>query len=130
MKYSILGKIYFWSKEIFGPVTQKLKREWNRIWIKMLMFSNSSLPHRSYALFRRYCSLCNYTVNQFWNNTLLWCLTSLKNPFSFCTKKSCVETELNCLSSLMFKLSSIIRKSLNYRNLVPNIVTSPGLGKK
>lgn len=84
-KYSILGKIYFWSKEIFGPVTLKLKREWNRIWIKLFMFL--SLPHRSYALFHRYCLFCSYTMNQFWYYTYFCYLTSLINSFLFCTKK-------------------------------------------
>lgn len=59
-------------------------------------------------------------------------VTSLINYFPFCTKRRCIETELNFSSSLMFKLPNIMRKSLNYRNLIPNIITiffSLGLGK-
>lgn len=124
MKYSILGKICLWSKEILGSVTLKLKRVSNRTWIKMFMFSNPSLPHGSYVLSHRYCSFCNYTINEFWNNTLFWypsCI--INNFFPSAQKKSRIETELNFSSSLMFKLPNIMRKSLNHRNLIPNIVT-------
>lgn len=38
MKYSILGKTCFWSKEIFAPLTARLTMEWAGIWIKCWCF--------------------------------------------------------------------------------------------